>query len=104
MDQRRFRGNFVLTLADGAPSEEDWLGRTLAIGDVRLRVDSRCERCVMITMDPVTRAKDPSLLRQVNQAFDNHFGVYASVVRTGPIRVGDRVVMVTEGESEAGGA
>ncbi|NBD23245.1 MOSC domain-containing protein [Paenibacillus sp. T1] len=103
VDQRRFRGNFVVTLAGGAPDEEEWLGRTLAIGDVRLRVDSRCERCVMITMDPDTRAKDPSLLKQVNQSFGNHFGVYASVVRTGRIRLGDQVEWIAESEAEDGG-
>ncbi|MBM7563132.1 MOSC domain-containing protein [Paenibacillus sacheonensis] len=91
VDQRRFRGNFVVTLNEGAPLEGEWIGRQLTIGGVRLQVDSFCERCVMITMDPDTLEKDPSLLKQVHQQFELNFGVYASVIATGRIELGDSV-------------
>ncbi|WP_379129658.1 MOSC domain-containing protein [Paenibacillus sp. sgz500958] len=94
LDQRRFRGNFVITLNDDSLHEGDWIGRKLNIGDVQLQVDSYCERCVVITMDPDTREKDPSLLKIVNKDYGLHFGVYCSVVKTGEIQIGDQVEVV----------
>lgn len=91
LDQRRFRGNFVVRAADDSVFEGDWIGKRLEIGDVQLQVDQFCERCVVITMDPDTLEKDPSLLRKVNEEFQLHFGVYASVVKPGRIRIGDQV-------------
>ena len=91
VDQRRFRGNFIVVLNEGAPLEGEWIGRRLTIGGAELQVDSYCERCVMITMDPETLEKDPSLLKKVNRDFNLHFGVYASVVSPGRIGIGDSV-------------
>lgn len=93
LDERRFRANFVVKVNDAFMTEADWLGRTLQIGDVLLQADSFCQRCVLITMDPDTQVKDPSLLRKVNEAFDLHFGIYASVVKTGTIKKGDKVLL-----------
>ncbi|MFC5530236.1 MOSC domain-containing protein [Cohnella yongneupensis] len=95
LDQRRFRGNFVVTVNDETTFEGDWIGRKLAIGETELQVDQFCERCVVITMDPDTLEKDPSLLRKVNEEFNLHFGVYASVVKPGPIRLGDKVSLIS---------
>ncbi|NQX58747.1 MOSC domain-containing protein [Paenibacillus qinlingensis] len=94
LDQRRFRGNFVVTLDDDACSEGEWIGRQIAIGEVQLQVDSFCTRCMMITIDPDTLDKDPSVLKQVNEGFDLQFGVYASVVQIGQIRLGDTVKLL----------
>ncbi|KRE98408.1 sulfurase [Paenibacillus sp. Soil766] len=94
LDQRRFRGNFVIALDDHACSEGEWIGRQIAIGEVQLQVDSFCDRCMMITIDPDTLDKDPSVLKQVNEGFDLRFGVYASVVKTGQIRLGDTVKLL----------
>ncbi|WP_094093161.1 MOSC domain-containing protein [Paenibacillus physcomitrellae] len=93
LDHRRFRGNFMIALDDASEFEGDWIGRELEIGEVRLRVDSFCQRCVFITIDPDSREKDPSLLRRVNEDFGLNFGVYASVIQTGEIRRGDAVVL-----------
>ncbi|WP_239696813.1 MOSC domain-containing protein [Paenibacillus oryzisoli] len=94
LDYRRFRGNFVVALDDESCTEGDWIGRQIAIGEVQLQVDSYCQRCVMITIDPETLEKDPSLLKKVNEGFDLQFGVYASVVKTGQIRLGDSVKLL----------
>lgn len=94
LDQRRFRGNFVIALNDDSLFEGDWIGRRLNIGDVQLQVDSFCERCVVITMDPDSLQKDPVLLKKLHKEFDLHFGVYASVIKTGEIRIGDKVEIV----------
>jgi uncharacterized protein YcbX len=94
LDQRRFRGNFVVVLDDHAYTEGEWIGRQIAIGEVQLQVDSYCERCMMITIDPDTLDKEPSVLKKVNESFNLQFGVYASVVKTGQIRLGDTVKLL----------
>ncbi|WP_336773191.1 MOSC domain-containing protein [Paenibacillus sp. MMO-58] len=93
LDERRFRANFVVKVADDSFTEGDWIGRRLTIGEVQLQVDSYCQRCVLITMNPDTQVKDPTLLRKVNEEFNLHFGVYASVVKTGTIKQGDKVLL-----------
>ncbi|CAN7613999.1 MOSC domain-containing protein [Paenibacillus sp. LjRoot153] len=94
LDQRRFRGNFVVALDGDKCTEAEWIGRQIAIGEVQLQVDSYCERCAMITIDPDTQEKDSSLLKKVNEGFNLQFGVYASVVKTGQIRLGDSVKLL----------
>ncbi|MBO9598284.1 MAG: MOSC domain-containing protein [Cohnella sp.] len=94
LDNRRFRGNFVVAVEDDSIFEGDWIGRELAIGDVRLKVERACVRCVMITIDPETNEKDMSLLKKVTQEFNTEFGVYCSVVRTGQVRLGDKVRLI----------
>ncbi|QHT62494.1 MOSC domain-containing protein [Paenibacillus lycopersici] len=93
LDPRRFRGNFIVNLNDDAPVETEWVGQRITIGEVELQADSLCERCVVITMDPDTQQKDPSLLKLVNQEFGLMFGVYASVLKPGRIRLGDTVAI-----------
>lgn len=46
---------------------------------------------MMINLDPDTAAQDAQVLKTVVRLNQNHAGVYASVIRTGTIRVGDRV-------------
>lgn len=94
LDARRFRANFIVGLNDDSFFEGDWIGRELSIGDVRLKVDSFCERCIMIATDPDHQKRDPSLLKIVNQKLNLRFGVYASVIKTGEIRLQDPVELV----------
>ncbi|MFC5471119.1 MOSC domain-containing protein [Cohnella suwonensis] len=94
LDQRRFRGNFVVNVNDQVMFEGDWIGKEIEIGGARLKADDFCERCVMIAMDPDTTEKDPSLLKIVNKEFNLRFGVYASVVRPGRVQVGDTVKVI----------
>ena len=51
-------------------------------------------RCVMINLDPETAEKDSRVMRTVVRLNQNNAGVYATVVRTGTIQVGDRVSLV----------
>jgi uncharacterized protein YcbX len=94
LDNRRFRANLVVSLSNDRFEEGGWIGKRLSIGGAELQIDSYCERCSMITIDPDTLERDPSLLRKVNEQMDLHFGVYASVVKTGQVRVGDKVQFV----------
>ncbi|QUL52743.1 MOSC domain-containing protein [Paenibacillus tritici] len=96
VDQRRFRGNFVVEVREDSLGEEEWLGRRLSIGSAELQVDSYCERCVMITTNPDTLERDSSLLKQVHKELNLKFGLYASVIRTGEVRLGDPVVVLED--------
>ena len=63
LDARRFRPNLLVAAADGAPSGGAWVGAVLRIGGMRMRVDQRDERCVIVNVDPVTTERDPAILR-----------------------------------------
>lgn len=99
----RFRMNFYIDAADARPwCENDWVGRTLRIGDeVRVAVTQRDRRCAMITLaphggDPLTR-----VLEVVASENEAAAGVYASVLAPGTVREGDTVVLEGEMSSTA---
>ena len=96
-ETRRFRPNFVIQPADGATGfvENDWVGKTLAIGDqVRLSITEPCPRCVMTTLPQSELPKDIDILRTIVQHNQGHVGIYASVLQSGTIRRGDSVAIV----------
>ena len=85
-DVRRFRPNIVL---ESDEREEDWLGRTLRIGECELRVADRVERCAMVDFAQSDLPYDSDVLRFLARQNDAMFGVYLDVVTPGTIRVGD---------------
>ena len=94
VDKRRFRANVYVDLAKSAEgfAEDKLVGRTLRLGEkVVLQVLARDARCMMITLDPDTAEKSPSILRAVAQAHEGMAGVYAAVLTEGIIRKGDSV-------------
>ena len=91
---RRFRPNVVVAPADGQTGfiENEWVGRSLAIGDeVRLRITKPCQRCVMTTIAQDDLPKDPGILRAAARHNNVNVGVYAAVERGGRVRRGDEV-------------
>lgn len=92
-DFRRFRQNIVIETNSGKPfAEEGWLNKTLTFGDkVRIRLNQRIPRCVMVNVDVETAVKDPSILKNITQTRDNCVGVHASTEVPGRIAVGDVV-------------
>ena len=87
----RFRPNLLVDAREHDFPEDAWVGRVLRIGGLRMRVDQRDKRCVMVTIDPVTLHRDPEILRAVARERDNRLGVYGSTVEAGRIAVGDPV-------------
>lgn len=87
----RFRPNLLVDASEGDFPEDAWIGRILHIGEVRMRVDVRDKRCVVVTIDPVTLRRDPAILRVIAQERDARAGVYASTVQPGRVAVGDPV-------------
>lgn len=87
----RFRPNVVIA-PEGDDPEAAWAGRLLTLGDAaRLRVDSRCGRCVMTTLAQADLPRDAGILRTVVRSNDGFAGLNTSVAATGVIRVGDHV-------------
>ena len=85
------RPNLLVDACEQGFPEDTWVGRVLRIGGLRMRVDQRDQRCVMVTIDPVTLRRDPAVLRAVARERDNRLGVYGSVVAPGLVAVGDPV-------------
>jgi len=91
---RRFRPNIVIEMTSGAKGfvENDWIGRTITIGEhVRLNITGPCARCVMTTLPQGDLPKDPGILRTAAQQNQAHVGVYAAVVQGGTIGRGDQI-------------
>jgi uncharacterized protein YcbX len=101
LDRRRFRANIVVETERREPFlEDEWVGRMLVFGDGEARpavsVTLRDERCMMINLDPETGAQDPRVMKTAVRLNKNTAGVYATVVKTGTIRVGDPANLVSE--------
>jgi uncharacterized protein YcbX len=91
VDPLRFRGNLYVT---GWPAwqEFDLLDRTLAIGDVRLKVVKRIVRCAATNVEPRTGIRDLEIPKTLMQAFGHmDCGIYAEVTAGGTAHAGDAV-------------
>lgn len=100
LDRRRFRANVLLETGDSEPFLEDaWIGGTLLFGDAEprpaIRVTAHDVRCMMINLDPDTARQDARVMKVVVRLNGNNAGVYATVVQTGTIAVGQRVHLVS---------
>ena len=93
IDKRRFRANVYVDLASAQGfAENEFVGKSLRIGPkVVVTVLERDPRCAMITLDPDTGEKTPSILKKVAQAHDGMAGVYGAVMIEGMLHKGDSV-------------
>jgi uncharacterized protein YcbX len=93
MDKRRFRANVYVDLASaGGFAENEFVGRSLRIGPkMVVSVLERDPRCMMITLDPDTGEKTPTILKKVAQAHDGMAGVYGAVMVEGMLHKGDPI-------------
>ncbi len=94
LDRRRFRPNLYLSGAAGL-IERTWEGKTLAIGNARIFLDSLRGRCVMTTFDPDTQVQDPTVLRRIVQQMDGTLGLNSEVAQIGEIAEGDEALVLT---------
>jgi uncharacterized protein YcbX len=98
LECQRFRPNLLVEPnGDVSFPEESWVGRTLRIGTMRMRVDRRDQRCVILTTDPNNGVRDPDILRQVARQRDCCAGVYGSTVTPGRVTLGDAVFLEPAG-------
>jgi hypothetical protein len=88
----RFRANLYV---EGWPAwhEFDLLDRTLAIGDVRLKVVKRIVRCAAVNVDPDTAERDLAIPQALQRRLGHgDCGIYAEVTAGGSIAVGDAIM------------
>ncbi|KRE44304.1 MOSC domain-containing protein [Paenibacillus sp. Soil724D2] len=93
IDKQRFRANLIVSIDENTFNENDWIGKQISVGDAVLQIESYCQRCSIITIDPDTLIRDTSLLKKVNEQMNLCFGVYASVKNPGQIHVGQKVYL-----------
>jgi uncharacterized protein YcbX len=89
LSPHRFRGNLWL---EGAPAWDEftWIGRRLHIGTAVLEVTERITRCRATCVDPTTGEVVGETLEALDTAFGHKdFGIYAKVVQSGEIALGD---------------
>ena len=102
-DARRFRMNVIVDTPAHGFVENEWIGRTLAIGDdAQVAVALPDPRCVMPSLAQEDLPRDPQVLKAL--ARHNRIdvagslypcaGVYAVAGATGTIRAGDSVSLV----------
>jgi uncharacterized protein YcbX len=88
----RFRANIYV---EGWPAwhEFDLLDRTLAIGDVRIKVVKRIVRCAAVNVDPDTAERDLAIPQALQRRLGHgDCGIYAEVTTGGSIAVGDAIL------------
>ncbi len=87
----RFRGNLYVA---GWPAwhEFDLLDRELTIGNARLKVVKRIQRCAATEVDPDTGIRDVAVPRTLMDNFGHaDCGVYAEVIAGGEIAIGNEI-------------
>lgn len=99
LDVLRFRPNIVIESNDVQPFAEDhWVGKTLRFGtddnNPAVSVTMRDLRCVMINLDPETGEADSRVMKAAVRLNANHAGVYATVIRTGELRIDQEIYLV----------
>jgi uncharacterized protein YcbX len=104
VDSRRFR---MLIEFDGAAAhaEDRWTGRHLQIGGVVAQAGGPVQRCAGTTRNPESGAVDLKTLGLIGEyrgrqesifGLGFNFGVYASVVAPGRVRVGDALELLPD--------
>ena len=99
-DPRRFRMTMLVETDGDGFVENDWIGRVLTVGQVRLSVFAPTPRCVMTTLAQPGLPGDRAVLKTVARHNRAEFpgvgmfaclGVYANVESAGTVRAGDTV-------------
>lgn len=93
-DVARFRPNLLVEAPGNDFLENAWIGRTVAVGSARLRIDKPCARCIMTTLPQGELPHDNEILRTAARHNGANVGVLASVAAPGRIRLGDLVELV----------
>ncbi|MFO1351367.1 MAG: MOSC domain-containing protein [Gammaproteobacteria bacterium] len=95
-DVRRFRPNFVIETHPELTglAEQDWIGKHLAIGEAIIDCTGATPRCGVITRAQRGLNFDKTLLRTVVNNANQSVGIYATVVTSGNVSVGDSVNLI----------
>lgn len=90
-DPRRFRLNIMLQ-TDKAFEEAALIGKRVKLGAAVLKVVAPVGRCAAIDVDPATAIRGPHYLPVMEQTFGHtDLGIFAEIIESGPVSVGDRL-------------
>ena len=94
-DVRRFRPNLLVDIpeTDHPFPEQAWVGKTLSIGSVVLKIDTTCPRCAMTTHGFDNLPQDPQIMRKLVANSEGNLGIYASVQTPGKISLEDHIAI-----------
>ena len=101
-DGRRLRPNLVIGGVEGL-EERSWQGRCLRIGTVLIGLEDLRGRCVMTTFDPDTLVQDRGVLTSIVRKFDGKLALNAFVLRSGTVRQGEHVELLSRRECQGTG-
>ncbi|MCM0613026.1 MOSC domain-containing protein [Marinobacter sediminum] len=92
----RFRPNLMIdTLPEiSGLAEQEWLGRSLVIGDVTVKLSEGAPRCGAVVRKQQGFTEDRTILRSIVRDADQNLGVYGDVVTGGTIHAGDVIYLV----------
>ena len=95
-DSRRYRLNILFEGLE-AFAEYDLIGKEAQIGDARIRFTEPVGRCAAIEVDPKTATRRKGLVADLTAATGApDMGVFAMVVTSGHIAVGDQMSLIDE--------
>lgn len=94
LSPHRFRAN--LRVEGTSPFEEfDWIGQELQIGEATLKIEARITRCNATSANPETGRIDADILDTLAARYGHRdFGVYATVTKSGTIKLNDKVTLL----------
>jgi len=94
LSEHRFRSNIAV---DGpeAWEEQNWIGRSVRVGEVEFEVVSEKTRCLATHANPLTGERDLAIMKTLIEVFPREKPTFAIAMTTagrgGVIRVGDKV-------------
>lgn len=96
IDPLRFRGNLHID-GDLPPFEElNLIGKTLTIGNTKLKIFKKIKRCPAVDVNPSTAERDTDLNKLLKSNYNHIFmGVYAMVEHGGIISSSDKITIDT---------
>jgi len=94
-DPRRFRPNLLIETGAAAAGfvEDEWIGHTVAIGELRFDKLTPSLRCVMTTLAQADLPRDLSVLRTAARHHRAMVGVTGRVTGHDAVRIGDPVFL-----------
>ena len=95
-DVRRFRPNLLVDIPDSDHPfpEQAWVGKTLSIGNAKLKIEMTCPRCSMTTHGFDDLPQDAQIMRKLVANSEGNLGIYASVLEAGTVSAGDSVSLM----------
>ena len=93
---QRFRPNIVIdTGGDQELVENNWLGKSIRLGEVELSCDAPTPRCaITIQSQGEIISKDPKILRTIVKESNQNLGLYCNINKAGIIRIGEEVILI----------